>query len=221
MTSTKEKKKTKVLFFEERELFGEALSALFDKTSLKILPSASSSEDCLKKIQQYGPDVLILGIHTVNPAPVKEFILNVKKSFPELKLLLLSSVFHSQHPEQFFELHFLADGSIPWGWKSKNLNKAVAHLLKGKFIFPRALADFYATMMKQNLNKETQQKTGFTARESEVVRLLIEGRTNKEIAGQLGVSEKTIKNQLVGLYAKFGVSNRSQMVAKALREYAL
>ena len=56
-----------------------------------------------------------------------------------------------------------------------------------------------------------------TPRERQILDLLVEGRTNKEIAGQLGVSDQTIKNRLTVLYQKASVSGRLAFVAFALR----
>jgi two-component system nitrate/nitrite response regulator NarL len=56
-----------------------------------------------------------------------------------------------------------------------------------------------------------------TRREGQLVSLLVEGHTNKEMASQLGVSDQTIKNQLTTLYRKAGVSNRLELVVFALR----
>ena len=56
-----------------------------------------------------------------------------------------------------------------------------------------------------------------TRREGQLVSLLVEGHTNKEMASQLGVSDQTIKNQLTTLYRKAGVSNRLELVVFAFR----
>jgi DNA-binding NarL/FixJ family response regulator len=56
-----------------------------------------------------------------------------------------------------------------------------------------------------------------TRRERQLVSLLVEGHTNKEMASQLGVSDQTIKNQLTTLYRKAGVSNRLELVVFAFR----
>jgi DNA-binding NarL/FixJ family response regulator len=56
-----------------------------------------------------------------------------------------------------------------------------------------------------------------TNREIQVVQLLVHGRSNAEIAGELGIQVQTVKNLLSGLYAKLGVSTRLQLVLLALR----
>jgi DNA-binding NarL/FixJ family response regulator len=56
-----------------------------------------------------------------------------------------------------------------------------------------------------------------TNREIQVVRLLVRGQSNAEIAGELGIQVQTVKNLLSGLYAKLGVSTRLQLVLLALR----
>jgi DNA-binding NarL/FixJ family response regulator len=57
-----------------------------------------------------------------------------------------------------------------------------------------------------------------TKREHEIIDLLLRGRSNKEIASQLGVSDQTIKNQLTTLYRKMDVSSRLELVVKAVNQ---
>jgi DNA-binding NarL/FixJ family response regulator len=58
-------------------------------------------------------------------------------------------------------------------------------------------------------------------RERQIVRLLLDGLTNKEIGNRLGVSDQTVKNQLTTLYRKVGVANRLQLLVRALQENLL
>jgi len=59
---------------------------------------------------------------------------------------------------------------------------------------------------------------GLTRREVEILRLLAEGQANKQIAYQLRISEKTVRNHISNFYAKIGVGDRSQAVLYAVRK---
>lgn len=63
------------------------------------------------------------------------------------------------------------------------------------------------------------ERSPLNSRETEVLRFLIQGLANKEIAGRMGISESTVKNTFQQLFAKMGVRSRSQLVRSALEEY--
>jgi two-component system nitrate/nitrite response regulator NarL len=62
-------------------------------------------------------------------------------------------------------------------------------------------------------------RSPLNSRETEVLRFLVQGLANKEIAGRMGISESTVKNTFQQLFAKMGVRSRSQLVRAALEDY--
>lgn len=66
---------------------------------------------------------------------------------------------------------------------------------------------------------DSEGKAMLTKREEEVVRLVTEGLTNREISGRLGLSEHTIKNYMFRLFEKLGVSNRVELILYAFRQH--
>jgi two-component system, NarL family, nitrate/nitrite response regulator NarL len=73
--------------------------------------------------------------------------------------------------------------------------------------------------MKQDDRLDAARRKPFTARESEVLRLVFQGRQNKEIAAELNISESAAKATMQQLFAKTGVRTRSQLVRVALERY--
>jgi two-component system nitrate/nitrite response regulator NarL len=66
---------------------------------------------------------------------------------------------------------------------------------------------------------EPRQRAALNGRETEVLRLLVQGLANKEIAARMEISESAVKNTIQQLFAKTGVRTRSQLVRVALEEY--
>jgi len=83
------------------------------------------------------------------------------------------------------------------------------------------VSEWQAAMKKPELPRRGIRTTGggfrLTRREREILELLMEGSTNKEIASRLGVSHQTVKNQLTTLYQKAGVGSRLELVVFAQR----
>jgi len=71
-------------------------------------------------------------------------------------------------------------------------------------------------MMPQNRTSEASRDFGLTAREVQVIALIVAGYTNKDLARQLGISEHTVKHHLTNVFDKLGVSNRLELVLFAI-----
>ena len=108
---------------------------------------------------------------------------------------------------------------------------AAGYLLKD--IDPQALADgirdvhagrpalhptVAARLMRQRLDTSSSARLDLTARERDVLRLMVEGLANKQIAQRLGIGEKTIKTHVSRVLAKLGVEDRTQAAVLAIRE---
>lgn len=104
-----------------------------------------------------------------------------------------------------------ADAVVARGGTDADLREAVMRVGAGhRFVAPQVLADAFAT------TPPAAASTPFTPREADVLRLLVEGRSNREIASALFVGEATIKTHLRNIYAKLGVANRVQAINAVL-----
>jgi two-component system, LuxR family, sensor kinase FixL len=81
------------------------------------------------------------------------------------------------------------------------------------------VSDEAPSSVPANAWTEQTERSPLNSRETEVLRFLIQGLANKEIAGRMGISESTVKNTFQQLFAKMGVRSRSQLVRAALEEY--
>lgn len=196
---------------DDHALFREGLLRLLENDPvLEVVGSAESVEQALLDIPQHGVDVLILdydlgdenAVSLVKSLRARDFqgrILMVTAGLPshdalELVRLGISGIVHKQHsPDE--------------------LQRSIVEVAGGKvFIEQRYLQ----TLIESAAHQTTRPK--LTPREREVMRLLLEGRTNKEIGAELHVSESAVKASLQQLFAKTGVRTRSQLVRVALEQ---
>jgi two-component system nitrate/nitrite response regulator NarL len=194
---------------DDHALFREGLIRLLGTDpSLRIVGSAESVEQALKTMPESGVDVLILdydlgeenAVSLVRELRDRKFsgrVLLVTAGLPnhdalELVRLGISGIVHKQHSPE--ELH-----------------RSILDVAGGKvFIEQRYLQ----TLLESAHHQPSSPR--LTARERDVMRLLLEGCSNKEIGAELGVSESAIKASLQQLFAKTGVRTRSQLVRVAL-----
>jgi two-component system, NarL family, nitrate/nitrite response regulator NarL len=196
---------------DDHALFREGLLRLLEHDPLlQVVGSADSVDRALEAMPPHGVDVLILDydLGEDNALPLvrrlrdRGFdgkILLVTAGLPnhdalELVRLGISGIVHKQHSPE--ELH-----------------RSIVEVAGGKvFIEQRYLQ----TLLESAAHQPTRPR--LTPRERDIMHLLLEGRTNKEIGAELRVSESAVKASLQQLFAKTGVRTRSQLVRVALEQ---
>jgi DNA-binding NarL/FixJ family response regulator len=124
---------------------------------------------------------------------------------PELPVLMLSGVANPQMVRQ--ALASGAAGFVSKGGKSYELLSAIRLVLAGQVYAPHNL-----------LNQADTDVPQFTARQYEVLQLLLEGRSNKEISETLHIADETAKNHVIAILRGFGVKTRIQAILAASRQ---
>lgn len=200
----------RIFVVDDHALFREGLLRLLHKDEgLEILGSADSSAATLAQLPGPPVDVLILdydlGNETVLPlvGTLKERgfagrMLVVTAGLPNRDALELirqgvSGIFHKKHPPE--ELH-----------------KSIKEVAAGKVLIEQA----YFQSLVESADLQTKPSLPYTERDRQILRDLLEGCPNKEIATRLKVSESAVKASLQTLFAKTGVRTRSQLVRFAL-----
>jgi DNA-binding NarL/FixJ family response regulator len=107
-----------------------------------------------------------------------------------------------------------ADGFVHAQMHPAQVLRAVEVVQKGELAAPRQLLGYF--LLSQNENPKLGD---LTARQGEILEMVVEGLSNAQIAGRLYLSESTIKQHLRAVYKELGVSNRTQ-AAKLMREHA-
>jgi DNA-binding NarL/FixJ family response regulator len=117
-------------------------------------------------------------------------------------------------------IHHGAAGVIPKTLGSKAMLGALRLVLAGETFVPAMVARDEAEASEAESGAELPDEgpiQGLTAREREVLKLLVAGMTNKEIAKRLGIQEVTVKLHLRGIFRKFNVTNRTQALRIAIQ----
>jgi DNA-binding NarL/FixJ family response regulator len=189
-----------------------------------VTPSYSITTEGLKKILQGKSDVHIGGESSAGGSPscvvlhagsMEEGCLDgmgrIRELYPGVPLL----VFGSQLDPALAcaTLKNGADGFVHAQMDPAQVLRAVEVVQKGELAAPRQLLGYFLSQ------KENPKLGGLTARQGEILEMVVEGLSNAEIAGRLYLSESTIKQHLRAVYKELGVRNRTQ-AAKLMREHA-
>jgi two-component system nitrate/nitrite response regulator NarL len=202
----------RVFVVDDHALFREGLLRLLDgDDSLVVVGSADSAPAALEKLGAVETDVLILdydlgaatALNVVRRLRERGFrgrSLVVTAGLPDddaLELIRLGvhGIFHKKHSPE--ELH-------------RNIREVAA----GRILIDQS----YLQNLLESVAGPKDTPATLTDRDRKVMRLLLEGCANKEIAAQLGISESAVKAALQQLFAKTGVRSRSQLVRFALEK---
>jgi len=120
--------------------------------------------------------------------------------------------------QELLNLDFLTWGALPVNASEEEINIAIHALAEGLWIgAPTLMRKLFLRKPIQSLDETEASSQALTSREIEVLQLAAQGLANKQIAAQLGISEHTIKVHLSSLYAKLGISSRTEAVRSGVR----
>ncbi len=189
---------------------------------IKIVACAESSDSCWKKFQEEKPDILLLH-YTMVPVPVQHMVTKVREASPETHII----VFGQQMPRDFLVDAVIGGvrGYVNENMDSAHLLRAIAAVRDGRLWVERSILEQIAVhamevqgvIEKTILERIDMIRTLLTPREATVLRLVLDGLVTKEIAVTMNVSEQSVKMHLNHMFAKFGVTNRAQLI---LQTYA-
>jgi two-component system response regulator DegU len=204
----------KVMIVDDHHLVREGLKAVLDQgNDIKVVGEASTAEDALKLVEKSGPDVVLMDISMPGMGGVKATKL-IREKHPGVKVVILTML--DQEGYVYEAVKAGATGYMLKSTSSDELVRAIKTVYDGKALLqPEATAQLLKEFA--NLAENRGQDYGLSNREMDVLQLLSEGKTNKELAKSLYISEQTVKTHLAHIFDKLGTSDRTETVAKALR----
>lgn len=204
----------KVMLADDHVLCREGIKQLLEfDGSIEVISEVSNGEDCLNKLPDLMPEVLLLDINMpkINGIEVLEEI--KKKKYP-VKVLMLTVHNEVEYLLKTFDLG--TDGYITKGSDFKELKKAIMYLVEGKtYIQPELIPLLNSRLVSRNIDNN-KIKT-LTKREMEILVYIVHGLLNKEIATELNICERTVKNHIFNLFKKINVSDRTQAAVFAIK----
>lgn len=204
----------KVMMADDHVLCREGIKQLLEfDGSIEVISEVSNGEDCLNQLPDLMPEVLLLDINMpkINGIEVLEEI--KKKKYP-VKVLMLTVHNEVEYLLKTFDLG--TDGYITKGSDFKELKKAIMYLVEGKtYIQPELIPLLNSRLVSRNIDNN-KIKT-LTKREMEILVYIVHGLLNKEIATELNICERTVKNHVFNLFKKINVSDRTQAAVFAIK----
>ena len=208
---------TKVLLVDDHAILREGLRMVLEAQSgITVIGEAENGRQALEMVEELQPDVVVMDIAMpqMNGA---EATRQIKRRFPATKVLILT-----MHENQQYLMQIVNAGAIGCVLKRSagaELVTAVRAAARGESYFSPSMASMLLEDYRVRLAHEDGDDVGmFTEREREVLQLVAEGKTNKEISDLLTVSIKTVQTHRAHIMEKLDVHDRTDLVRYAMRK---
>jgi DNA-binding NarL/FixJ family response regulator len=209
----------RVLLVDDHILFRTGVKAvLASHSDLLVVGEAGDGQEAAELARETMPDVILMDI-TMPRCNGLEATRRIKREMPYVKVFMLTVSDDSQ--DLFEAIKSGAQGYLIKDLKAHQLFDALEGVARGEAAFSGVIA---AKILKEfersgtDTGEELAAADPLTEREIEVLRLVVEGKSNQEIAESLIISESTVKNHLRNILGKLHLRNRIQAAVYAVRQ---
>ena len=206
--------KIKVLIVDDHAILQDGIKALLNtENDMEIVGVASNGKEAIAKAQELLPDVIIMDISMPIMNGIEATRLITKKNH-KVKILVLT-----QHDNAEYVLSAIkagAAGFLPKKAIGSELILAIHEIYRGEsFLHPSAATSL---IEKYRQTSESEPYDSLTTKEREVLKLIAEGHTSREIAEMLFISLKTILGHRSKIMEKLDIHNRTELIKYAMRK---
>ena len=202
-----------IAFVDDHPILLKGLVGMFASLRhFKVVAQGQCARDAVAISATAHPDLLLIDLNM--PGDAFSAIRTIQEVSPDTKVLVFTASSGIDYAVRALDAG--ANGYVLKGSTDEDLFAAIDSVVAGEtFITPSLAAKVIASLRNQSSRKTAAQPLKLTVREDQIVKLLLCGRTNKEIASQLQIGEKTVKHYMTALMQKLNVRNRVEVVIAA------
>ncbi len=213
-------KRIKVLIADDHRIVREGLAAILKtKEGIHLAGEASNGMEAVALAKSQRPDVILMDISMPKMNGIQATAL-IKETLPQIGIIAITM--HDDETTIFELIRAGVDGYLLKDSESDEIVNAIRTIHNGDSILHPHIAKKVlgelTRMPRPKRKAHTQNAYQLTVREIDVLTKLAEGGSNKEIASDLKLSEKTVKNHLRSIFSKMKVNDRTKAAIKAIQE---
>ena len=212
-------KQITVLLAEDHQIVREGFRLLLEhERDIKVVGEAETGRQAVQLTRKLRPAVVVMDI-AMPLLNGLEATRQIRKNFPDTRVLILSAHSDDAYVEQVTELG--AAGFLLKQTSSHNLATAIREVQKGNTFFSPSISKRLKGRDQKSLDRRGQFKkkaNRLSSREVEVLQLVAEGKPNKQVAAELGVSFKTVDKHRQHLMAKLNIHDTAGLTRYAIAE---
>ncbi|MBK5106505.1 MAG: response regulator transcription factor [Anaerolineales bacterium] len=207
----------RVLLADDHRILREGIRALIeDQDDMQVVGEAEDGLAAVKKVAQLQPDVVVMDI-AMPLLNGLEATRQIHRDYPRVRVLILT-----MHENEEYIRQVLAAGALGYILKdaaARDLLGAIRSVYQGEAVLSPAITRLVIEdYLRWGDIRPEDTTDGLTAREREVLQLIAEGYTNKEIAGILSLSVKTVQSHRTNLMNKLDLHDRGELIKYAIQK---
>lgn len=206
----------KILLVDDHEVVRIGLAGLLSRNpNFQIVGEAVTAREAVDKAAQLSPDVVIMDIRLMDGDSGIEACREICNRDPNSKVIMLTS--YADEEAVFASIMAGAKGYVLKQIGSQALIEVVERVGRGESLLDPAVTATVLDRMRRIAQGESEDSL-LTPQEKRILALVAEGKTNKEIAQQVYLSEKTVRNYVSSILNKLNFQNRTEAAAYVLRK---
>ena len=204
----------KIMITDDHSMIREGLKSLLELDGdIEVIAEAENGEECLQKLLTVKPDVLLLDINMPKMNGL-EVLKSLKDAKSKVKVLVLTV--HNEIEYLMKAVEIGINGYVLKDSESAELKKAIYTIYDGEnYIQPILIPALNSKMIEKN--EDEIKLESLTRRELQVLKELAVGQFNRDIAKEMEISERTVKNHISSIFKKLDVTDRTQAAVFAIR----
>ncbi len=207
----------RVLIVDDQQLFASGLATMLtQEPGVEIVGTVNDGQQAVEMFRRRKPDVVLMDIKMPKMTGIEATKL-MKAERPDVKVILLT--IYDQNKFVFEGLKAGADGYLLKDSELDQIVRGIRAVTAGDYtLSPNIANQVIRTFTTLSSDVKTAPYQQLTDRQFDVLNLIAQGKANKEIALELGLSEKTVRNHISAIYQKLHIYGRTEAVLYALRE---
>jgi DNA-binding NarL/FixJ family response regulator len=208
----------RILVVDDHEVVRQGLTALLGRRDeFQVVAEAGSLSEALAATRRFVPDLVVMDVRLPDGSGI-EACREIRSEYPDIKVVMLTS-----YPDEEAVLSAIIAGASGYLLKQvrgRDLVAALQAVGRGDSLLDPAVTERVLERVRRVASGgERDDLADLTAQERKILMLVADGKTNKEIAAEVFLSDKTVKNYVSSILAKLNLQRRAQAAAFVARHH--
>ncbi len=204
-------KRIKILLVDDHEVVRMGLRTLLERReNIAVVGEAGTVEEAVATDERTEPDVIVMDIRLPDGSGV-DACREIRGQRPETKVIMLTS--YAEDEAIYGSIMAGASGYLLKQTRGQDLASAIGRVAAGESLLDPGVTEKVLKRMRQLAEGESDDLAVLTPQERKIIGFIAEGKTNKEIAEEVFLSDKTVKNYVSNILSKLNLRRRSEAAA--------
>jgi DNA-binding NarL/FixJ family response regulator len=205
--------RTRVFLLDDHEIVRQGLRNLIERTDdLEVVGEAGTAAETIRRVPACRPQVAVLDGRLPDGSGI-DVCRDLRAADPDLKVIILTSF--DDDDALFSAIMAGASGYLLKQMRGNDVLEAIRRVAGGQSLLDPAVTTRVLTRLRDGDPKEDPRLAALSSQERKILALIADGMTNRQIAEQLYLAEKTIKNYVSSILSKLGMERRTQAAVYA------